>query len=629
MIDDAVIDDGRAGSVVGDLMTEAAAGAPARATSGVLRVAMDRHRLVNLTGPLGSGKSWLVSRLSPARVVDLSRGDAPEAVRAALAEPTTRPLVLDGADGPEALAALEHARLPRETAAVPLLLVSRRSLLAQPGWTLSGAAVLETAPWSDDRIARLAAGAQLADPAARDLVVRMAGGNPLIAGAACRALHAGASPDAPGAVADQVVQEITERLARERPARGWQRALDKLATVWGGDRELLGEGRELFDTLGRLSLVTRTELGLTVLEPFRAVFEQAHRWRQPAAHQGIRSRAHTRRRRQLAAEASVVRRGRLAEGTMALMDDTVVRETLFPASASDGAIQTATPGDADDIGGLMHQWARQGGMDTRRTERLVERWLHDDPAGFRMARDGDGRAVGVMGLVRVADRTVGSMEPLLQQHTDRLMGGQRARSLVLGAAYCPERGLHARLLRDLLHHVMANSLLLTVSTPNPHYQQLLTSLRFHQHGTTTDDVYRCGRKPEIYSQDFGHDGIAEWVGRLTLGAAAGGPSATGRDVGEALAHLTDPAWLADSPLLRSPGTQTTEDLRKALRDGVRALADSDTVEDAEAGQILLHYYLGRRQTHQQLARRLHMSRATYFRRLRHGLDLLGRRLAAG
>ncbi|WP_329226158.1 hypothetical protein OG488_04575 [Streptomyces sp. NBC_01460] len=624
-----MIDEGPAGRVVGDVMTEAAAtGAPARATPDVLRVAMGRHRLVNLTGPLGSGKSWLVSRLSSARVLDLSRADATDAVRDALAEPTTRSLVLDGADGPEALAALEHVRLPREAPAAPLLLVSRRSLLAQPGWTLSGAAVIETAPWSDDRIARLAAGAQLADPVARDLVVRMAGGNPLVACAACRALHAGASPDAPGAVADQVVQEITERLSRERPAHGWQRALDKLAVVWGGDRELLGEGRELFDTLGRLSLVTRTELGLTVLEPFRAVFEQAHRWRQPAAHHGVRSRAHAHRRRQLAAEASVARKGRLAEGTMALIDDTVIRETLFPASAGDGAIQTATPGDADDIGGLMHQWARQGGMDTRRTERLVERWLHDDPAGFRMARDRDGRAVGVMGLVRVADRTVGSMEPLLQQHTDRLMGGQRARSLVLGAAYCPERGLHARLLRDLLHQVMANSLLLTVSTPSPRYQHLLTSLRFHQHGTTTDDVYRCGRKPEIYSQDFEQDAIADWVERLALGPGPGGPSATGRDVGQALAHLTDLAWLAHSPLLRSPGTGTAEDLRKALREGVRTLADSDAPEDAEAGQILLHYYLGRRQTHQQLALRLHMSRATYFRRLRHGLDLLGQRLAA-
>lgn len=610
-------------------MTEAAAtGAPARATPEVLRAVMDRHRLVNLTGPLGSGKSWLVSRLGPSRVVDLSRDGSPDAVRAALAEPTTRPLVLDSADGPDALAVLDGVRLPHETPAAPLLVVSRRSLLAQPGWTLSGAAVLETAPWSDQRIARLAADAQLPAAAARELVVRMAGGNPLVAGAACRALHAGASPDAPGAVADQAVQEITARLSRERPGPGWESALDRLATVWGGDRELLDESRELFESLGRLSLIGRTELGLAVLEPFRSVLRLAHRWRQPAAHHGVLSRAVTRRRRQLAAEPDVAHRGRLAEGTMALLDHPVVRETLFPASAADGSIETAAPDDADDIGGLMHQWARQGGMDTRRTERMVDRWLRDDPTGFRLARDRDGRAVGVMGLVHAADRTVGSMEPLLQQHTDRLMGGQPTRSLVLGAAYCPDRGLHARLLRDLLHHVMANSVLLTVSTPSPHYQQLLTSLHFHEHGTTADDVYRCGRKPEIYSQDFGHDAITAWVERLPFGLRTAGPSATGRDVGEALAHLSDPAWLAHSPLLRSPGTPTAEDLRKALRDGVCALADSETREDAEAGQILLHYYLGRRQTHQQLARRLHLSRATYFRRLRHGLDLLGQRLDA-
>ncbi|MFD4033355.1 hypothetical protein ACFWVP_23310 [Streptomyces sp. NPDC058637] len=625
-----MIDDGPAGNVAGGLTAEATtAGVPARATPDVLRDAVRSHRLVNLTGPLGSGKSWLVSRLPSARVLDLSRGDAPDSVRAALGEHTDRPLVLDSADGPEALAVLEHVRLARDAYPGPLLLVSRRSLLAQPGWTLSGATVIEAAPWPDDRIARLAADAQLTDPAARDLVVRLAGGNPLIAGAACRALHAGAAPDAPGAVADQVAQEITERLSREQPAHRWQHALEKLATMWGGDRELLGAGQELFDTLGGLSLVTRTELGLSVLEPFRGVIDQAHRWRRPAAHSGSRSRALTHRRRQLAAETTVARRSRLAEGTMALSDDTVIRETLFPASATDGAIQTAVPGDADDIGGLMHRWARQGGMDTRRTERLVEQWLHDDPAGFRLARNGDGRAVGVMGLVRVADRTVGSMEPLLQQHTDRLMGGRRTQSLVLGAAYCPERGLHARLLRDLLHHVMANGLLLTVSTPNPHYQQLLTGLRFQQHGTTTDDVYRCGRKPEIYSQDFGLDAITDWVGRLALGPGPGGPlHPTGPDVGQALAHITDADWLAHSPLLRPPRTATAEDLREALRDGVRVLADSVVPEDAEAGWILLHYYLGRPQTHQQLARRLHMSRATYFRRLRHGLDLLGRRLTA-
>ncbi|MFI1014668.1 hypothetical protein [Streptomyces sp. NPDC020965] len=631
-------------------VTAVPAGSPAlsgspRLTPGGLRAALERHRLVNLTGPLGSGKSWLVSRLRSARVLDLSRPDGVAAVPEALAETTGQPLVIDGVDGPAALSALSSlsglSGLSSRSAGVrpmggtggtdarPLLLVSRLSLLAHPDWTLSGAMVLGIPSWPDERIRHLTVHAQLADPRARDLVVRLAGGNPLIAGAACRALHAGASPDAPGAVADQVTREIVERLSREEPVDRLQPALERLATMWSGDRELLKADRELFDALGRLSLVTRTELGLTILEPFRSVIEQAHRWRQPAAHKGSWARALAHRRKQLAGESGVTRHSRLAEGAMALSGDDTIRETLFPASPSTGLIQTAAPGDADAIGGLMHQWARQGGMDTRRTDRLVDQWLRDDPAGFRLARDADGRAVGVMGLVRVADRTVHSVEPLLQQHTDQLLDRQRAESLVLGAAFCPDRGLHARLLRDLLHHVMANSLLLTVSTPNPHYQKLLSRLRFQQHGTTNDDVYRCGRKPEIYSQDFGRDAIADWVGRLFHASdrQASRPP-TGREVGRALAHIGDADRLAQSPLLIRPRTATVPDLRDWLRDGVRTLADSDIPEDAEAGWILLHYYLGRPQTHQQLACRLHMSRATYFRRLRHGLDVLGRRLAA-
>ncbi|GHI85300.1 hypothetical protein [Streptomyces xanthophaeus] len=45
-----------------------------------------------------------------------------------------------------------------------------------------------------------------------------------------------------------------------------------------------------------------------------------------------------------------------------------------------------------------------------------------------------------------------------------------------------------------------------------------------------------------------------------------------------------------------------------------------------AGTILQAYYLGRGRTHHQVARRLHLSRATYFRRLRRGLALLVARL---
>lgn len=78
-------------------------------------------------------------------------------------------------------------------------------------------------------------------------------------------------------VADQITQEIVERLSRELPAHRWRSALDRLATMWSGDEALLQAAPEFFDALRGLSLVTRTELGLAVVEPFRGVIELAHR----------------------------------------------------------------------------------------------------------------------------------------------------------------------------------------------------------------------------------------------------------------------------------------------------------------------------------------------------------------
>ncbi|MGV9304188.1 hypothetical protein ACWDLG_12515 [Nonomuraea sp. NPDC003727] len=602
-------------------------------TPDVLREALTRHALVNLTGPLGIGKSRLVSSLTSVPVLDLSQPGTRQAVPAALAEQTRTPLALDGADSEAALSALEAVRTRRPEHGRPVLIVSRRSLLAHPAWTLSGVTVLTVSAWQDERIRKLAADAQLHAPRSRDLVVRLAAGNPLIAGAACRALHAGASPHVAGAVADQVTREIVERLSRESPAARWRGALDRLATVWSGDEALLKADPELFDALGGLSVVTRTELGLAVAEPFRTVIELAHRWRQPAAHRGTRARALAYRKRLVATEPSAEYRSRLAEGVMALSDDAAVRETLFPArfpaGLPTGLVHTADPGDADDIGQLMHRWARHGGLDPRRTDRMVEQWLRDDPSGFHLLKDGDGRSAGLIGLLHVTERTATSVESLLQEHTDGLFDRPRgAGSLVLGAAYCPEAGLHAFLLRHLLHQVRSRGVLLTVSTPNPVYQRLLHGLRFRRHGTTTDDIYRCGRRPEIYSQDFGQDALSDWVERLVPapdGGAAQGP--TGREVGWALTHIRDQARLADSPLLSCARTATVKDLQEWLRDAVRTLEDGDAPEDTEAGWILRHYYLGRPRTHQQLARQLHISRATYFRRLHHGLDTLARLLS--
>jgi len=87
--------------------------------------------------------------------------------------------------------------------------------------------------------------------------------------------------------------------------------------------------------------------------------------------------------------------------------------------------------------------------------------------------------------------------------------------------------------------------------------------------------------------------------------------------------------LAASPLLAAPHTPSPGALRAWLVAAIDDLAGSPVPVDAEAGLVLRRYYLRKSSTHQGVAQQLHLSRATYFRRLRHGLELLQIRVSAG
>ncbi|MEJ8640903.1 hypothetical protein WKI68_04420 [Streptomyces sp. MS1.HAVA.3] len=421
--------------------------------------------------------------------------------------------------------------------------------------------------------------AGVTDPEAVALVVRLAGGVPLLADLACRALHLGIAPDVPGAVADRMTGEVLERLGRERPGQRWRHALRLLATVRTGDERLLAGGPELFETLAGLSLVRRERLGLTVREPYRSLFETAYRWRRPQAYEDVRLRAAGYRRALLTERPSGPQeRAGLVEEGLFLTGDPLLRTTLFPPAEEFSRIGPALAGEADDIGRLMHRWAVRGGFDVRRSERIVERWLDGDPGAFRLARDREGRPVGLAALLPVGADTEAGIEPLLQQHTAGLLGGPGSGGLFLGAAYGADPVVHAQILRDILGQAVRAGHLV-VSTASPDYQALLRTLSFRPHGGIRDDVYRCGRRPEVYSHDFGAAGLPGWMGALTpagAGRAPGGPPAPGAAgqgpagqgervpdlpgqdvpalVAWALARLGDAAALARSPLLACPGS---------------------------------------------------------------------------
>ena len=101
-------------------------------------------------------------------------------------------------------------------------------------------------------------------------------------------------------------------------------------------------------------------------------------------------------------------------------------------------------------------------------------------------------------------------------------------------------------------------------------------------------------------------------------------------VRSALDDLGTPEALGRSPLGQLPGISrggsAAADLRSVLVDVIGELATSPGPRDAEAGRLLLDYYVKRVGSHEVIMERLHLSRPTFYRRLQRGFALVAERL---
>jgi hypothetical protein len=109
------------------------------------------------------------------------------------------------------------------------------------------------------------------------------------------------------------------------------------------------------------------------------------------------------------------------------------------------------------------------------------------------------------------------------------------------------------------------------------------------------------------------------------------PESTARErlVRAALDDLGTPDALGRNPLARLPGLKgdsAASDLRAVLVDVVQELVLSTSPRDAEAGRLLLDYYIKKVGSHELIMERLHLSRPTYYRRLHHGFELVANRV---
>ncbi|MFJ6784751.1 hypothetical protein [Streptomyces yangpuensis] len=485
-----------------------------------VRGALAGHRQVNLTGPLGVGKSHLLAHLDGVTRVDLDAElpSALGALRRHLAHPAAarRTLVVDSVDGSQRVAAVSAALHDARDRHPALVVVSRQPLAMDPRWTHTAVAVA-VAPACEERITAMTA--DIREPGLRALLHRLAGGIPLLADTARRALACGADCEPPGAVADRLAQVVLERLGRELPGQRWRHALRMLATMRTADERLLPGGPDQFSRLAALSIVHRDALGLRIAEPYRTVLELAYHWRRPEAHEDTRTRARDYRLTLLRRARDGHERAALADQMLFLTGDPLVRRELFPAGDRAVGFRVACAADEDDIARLMDRWARHSGFDPRRSARLTERWAGHDISTFHLAHDRDGRPIGVANLLPIGEQSADCAEPLMQQHSGMLAGG----GLFLGAAHCDDSAARALLLRHVLRQgVVAGRLV--VSTASPDYQELVRGLGFRMHGAIHDDVYRCGHRPQVFSNDLGAPDLPGWLERVgSSDGSSGGP----------------------------------------------------------------------------------------------------------
>jgi hypothetical protein len=108
------------------------------------------------------------------------------------------------------------------------------------------------------------------------------------------------------------------------------------------------------------------------------------------------------------------------------------------------------------------------------------------------------------------------------------------------------------------------------------------------------------------------------------------PESTVRErlVRAALDDLGTPEALGRNPLAQLPGLKggsAATDLRAVLVDVIQELVLSTSPRDAEAGHLLLDYYVKKVGSHEVIMERLHLSRPTYYRRLHYGFELVANR----
>jgi hypothetical protein len=502
-------------------------------------------------------------------------------------------------------------------------------------------------------------------------MLRTAGGFPLaLSLAADMAEHFGARDFSRAPEWQIVVHSLVERLMRDVSDPELRELLEAASVVRQFDEATLTAltGRPdvsaAFGRLCRLAVVRPGESGLLLHDDIRRVLANDLRWRHRERFVELRLRAASHFRERMRQAGPTEREWLLAE-RLSLWEHTLVQALAFDdLEPGEVWVEAARPEHLSELLTIQEVWQLRvlpalfpftwtTEHDRESDNRFIADVASQPAARVRIARDSDGQGLGYSVLLPVSRETLGLLErnPTRLTFIRALWGDEPRLPLPDRAADSriffivnlatgdvrPE-ATRAALIRDTLGALALGGVYLA-ATPLKPYQQLLTALGFSVMPEARNTVWSEAYPTEGMILDLRATGIEPWIEAIMAGRRPPLPLSRS-ELEQAIQQLLD-GWHDDAVVLASPlaerlttplpGTserENAERVRQALRAAMDRTIQQTSAEDGLAIQALTLAHVARDTSVEAAARQLAVSRSTFYRLLRRGVQALARALAS-
>jgi hypothetical protein len=510
----------------------------------------------------------------------------------------------------------------------------------------------------------------LADSRLIEQILAGVGGHPLaLSLAADLVLHTGirnftASPERHlliRSLAEQLLRTITDPHLRE--------LIEASAIVEQFDQATLEAiiGRPAsaaaFEQLCRLSVVRPVTHGLTLHDEVRRILADDLRWRNREQYQSWRQRAAEHFRDRMRSAGAEDREWLLTQ-RLYLWGHAFVQRMLF--GQDDPGEVWVEPGTAEDERdaldiemiwhtqvlpplGIVH-YELDPEHDTAAHEADIARLLALPGRRLAIARDEHGQALGFSLMIPVCIQTADYMGqhrvlgPLLRAYVSRVGPEAVPRGPEASGVWymlqLTHKGLRHEavtpaLWRDVFS-VFASAKVAMVTAFLKEHKELVRAMGFEPMPGEYPTIWGMSEASEAYVLDLAQIGLEPWIEAIMAGRQP--PRALSADeleqaIQDALVHWRDDSWLATSALAQStvlarlaPQAHGAETVRCVLRQALDRASAGATPDLALAYRAVEGAYLARTTSHERTAEELAVSRTTFYRLLRRGVQGLAQAL---